>query len=186
MNWLSKLTNQLEYLADPGNRPVRIAYTTSGRPTAALIEDREAILDTKLYQVTCRSENEAYYLLSIINSTVLAKAVKPFCTTNWAKEIRDLHKHLWKLPIPEFDPKNKLHSKLVKLGKRAEEEAKQRINEMEKELGRSPTDDAGRDELRNNWQRPMKPSKKKKKGPDRFSQTAEKIEEAVTQLLGNS
>ena len=186
LNWLSKLTNQLDYLAEPGSRPVRIAYTTSGRPTAALIEDREAILDTKLYQVTCSSKNEAYYLLSIINSTALAKAVKPFCTTNWAKEIRDLHKHLWKLPIPEFDPKNKLHAKLAKLGEEAEKEAKERIDEMEKELGHSPTDDAGRDELRNNWQRPMKSPKKKRKGPDRFSKTADDIESAVAELLSDS
>ena len=186
LNWLSKLTNQLDYLTNPGSRPVRIAYTTSGRPTAAIIENSEAILDTTLYQVTCRSKNEAHYLLAIINSTAMAKAVKPFCPTNWAKEIRHLHKHLWKLPIPKFDPKNKLHAKLAKLGKRAEKEAKERIDEMEKELGRSPTDDAGRDELRNNWQRPMKPPKKKKKGPDRFSKTADDIEGAVAELLSES
>ena len=183
LNYNDALVSQLEYLADTVTKRTRIAYTTSGRPTAAIIEDHQAILDTALYQVTCRSKNEAYYLLSIINSTAMAKAVKPFCPTNWAKEIRHLHKHLWKLPIPEFDPKNKLHAKLAKLGEEAEKEAKERIDEMEKELGHSPTDDAGRDELRNNWQRPMKPPKKKRKGPDRFSPTTQKIEEAVIQLL---
>ena len=186
LNWLSKLTSQLEYLVDPGYRPVRIAYTNSGRPTAALIEDEKAILDTRLYQVTCRSSKEAYYLLAIINSTAMAKAVKPFCTTNWAKEIRDLHKHLWKLPVSEFDSKNKLHTKLAKLGQDAEKEAKARIMEMTNDLQGSPTVDAGRDELRNNWQRPMNPPKKKKKGPERFSKTAADIEEAVSELLGTN
>ena len=70
LNWLNKLTSQLDYLRDPGDRPVRIAYTQSGRPTAALIVDFQAILDRKLYQVTCRSPEEAY-LVAIINSRSL-------------------------------------------------------------------------------------------------------------------
>ena len=71
LNYLNKLTNQLAYLSRPAGRPVRIAYTTSGRPTAALIANNEAILDHKLYQVTCCSLEEAYYLLAIINSKML-------------------------------------------------------------------------------------------------------------------
>ena len=74
---------------------------------------------------------------------------------------RDLHKHLWKLPIPEFDSKDKLHAKLVNLGRNAEKEAKDRIAEMTNDLQDVPSVDAGRDELRNNWQRPMKTPKKK-------------------------
>ena len=91
LNYQKSLTSQLDYLAEVGDQVIRIAYTTSGRPTATLIEDNQAILDTTLYQVTCQSHNEAYYLLSIINSTAMARAVKPY----WAKEIRHLHKHLW-------------------------------------------------------------------------------------------
>ena len=186
LNWLNKLTNQMDYLAEVRDQVIRIAYTTSGRPTATLIEDNQAILDTTLYQVTCRSHNEAYYLLSIINSTAMARAVKPYCPTNWAKEIRHLHKHLWKLPIPEFNPKNKLHTKLARLGRKAEQDARGRIQEMTQNLGHVPTNDAGREELRNNWQQPMKEPKKKKNGPDRFGKVAADIEEAVTDLLNKS
>ena len=78
LNWLNKLTSQLEYLRSPGKRPVRIAYTQSGRPTASLIVDDSAILDRKLYQVTCRSKSEAYYLLATINSLSVEREVGNF------------------------------------------------------------------------------------------------------------
>ena len=80
LNWLHKLTSQLDYLHDPSDRPVRIAYTTSGRPTAALIASSEAIVDTTLYQVSCASTDEAYYLLAIINSLTLEAAASDFRT----------------------------------------------------------------------------------------------------------
>ena len=160
LNWLNKLTNQLDYLRAPENRPVRIAYTTSGQPIAALIEDNQAILDTTLYQVSCRTTDEAYYLLAIINSEALAKAVKPFCPTNWARKIRHLHKHLWKLPIPEYDAANDRHAELSRLGQAAAGEVAER---RRKGLG------VGRTELRNDWQ-PQSP-------------TAQSIEAAVAALL---
>ena len=183
LNWLNKLTNQLDYLANPGNRSVRIAYTTSGRPTAALIPDNEAILDTKLYQVSCRSPKEAYFLLAVINSTVLFQAVEQFMSRGLFGGARDLHKHLWKLPIPEFDDKDQLHVKLSKLGLRAEKEAMVRIKEVSDLLGKVPSVEAGRDELRNNWQRPIKESRRQRKGTKKFSKTAAQIEEAVAELL---
>ena len=160
LNYHNILSNQLAYLRDPGDRPVRIAYTTSGQPTAALIEDGQAIVDEKLYQVTCRDTDEAYYLLAIINSEALAKAVKPFCPTNWARKIRHLHKHLWKLPIPAYDAANARHAELSRLGQLAAQEVAARA---EKGLG------VGRAELRNDWQ-PLSP-------------TAQAIEAAVSQLL---
>lgn len=116
LNWLNKLTSQLEYLSDPGDCPVRVAYATSGRPTAALVDDDTAIVDTKLYQVACRDIDEAHYLLAIINSNTLETMVAPFRAKGLYGE-RDLHKHLWKLPIPVYDPANALHIRLSDLGK---------------------------------------------------------------------
>ena len=60
-------------------------------------------MDRKLYQTVCQSEGEAHYLTAILNSDELATRAKPFCTTNWAKKIRDFEKHGWKLPIPRYD-----------------------------------------------------------------------------------
>ena len=168
LNHLNKMTSQLEYLRGSDTGIVRIAYTAIGQPTAALITDDKAILDTSLYQVACRSRNEAYYLLSIINSTTLAAETKPFCTTNWAREIRNLHKHLWKLPIPEFDPDDDLHIWLAKLGYAAETEAYREIADI-KNNDKPPTTKVARDKLRNDWQ----PT----------SEIAAAIEDAVVKLL---
>ncbi len=183
LNYLNKLTNQLAYLRDSGGRLIRIAYTTSGRPTAALIRNDEAILDTKLYQVSCNLLEEAYYLLAIINSKALFRATEPLMSRGNFGGARDLHKHLWKLPIPEFDQSDSLHMELANLGKLAEGEVNKRIDEMRQQRRTPPTTDAIRDELRNNWQKPLKPLKRKRKGPEQFSPTAETIEEGVATLL---
>ena len=116
LNYLSKLTNQLAYLRDPGDRPVRIAYSSSGVPTAALIADTQAILDYTLFQVTCSNLNEAYYLLAIINSDALASEVNRFMPKGLFGA-RHLQKHLWKLPIPTYDPNNAEHLNLSRLAR---------------------------------------------------------------------
>ena len=163
------LTNQLGYLREPGDRPLRIAYTGSGEPTAALVTNDMAILDDSLYQVSCHSLEEAYYLLAIINSEALADAAKPFCPTNWAHKIRHLQKHLWKLPIPEFDPAESNHVALASLGKKAAEEVAAVIERLAAMENKPLTSAKARAQLRNEWQ-PASP-------------TAQAIEERVRELL---
>ena len=171
LNSLNKLTSQLDYLRNPEARPVRIAYTQSGRPTAALITDDRALLDRNLYQVTCRNLDEAYYLLAIINSDALARAAKPFCASNWAKEIRHLEKHLWRLPIPEYCARSKRHAALSSLGKLAIQETEQRVRKLAERHGEDwLTSERVRRELRSNWQV--------------NSSTAAAMEKAVRALLG--
>ena len=119
IDYLHKLTSQLEWRQNPVGRSVRIVYTAGGEPTAALLKDNEAIVDERLYWVTCKSIDEANYLLSVINSDALAIAVNKYTTPNWAGNIRDLHKHLWKLPIPGYDPAQKLHVRISQAGERA-------------------------------------------------------------------
>ena len=88
LNHLNKMTDQLEYLRASTNDgdAIRVAYTTSGEPTAAIIESTSAVVESTSYQSICQSKNEVYYLVAIINSNELAKQVKPLCPTNWAKE----------------------------------------------------------------------------------------------------
>ena len=164
LNWIGKMSSQLAWCGDHGGRPHRIAYTTSGEPSAAQIADNTAILDTSVYQVTCRSRDEVHYLLSIINSTALAVAVKPFCPTNWARKIRTLHKHLWKLPIPEFDRNDPLHRRLARLGRKATDEANELIGSLEDATPRKADE-----VMRHQWQT--------------SSKTASDIESAVSELL---
>ena len=165
LNYLSKLTSQLDWLRNPGKRPIRIAYTTSGEPTAAVIYDDQAVLDTTLYQVTCGNIDEAYYLLAIINSEALATAVNQFMPKGLFGA-RHLHKHLWKLPIPEYDPNNADHADLSDLGSRAAIEAEKVIAALGEPL---PSVTKARSVLRHEWQ------------PN--SATAQDIETAVQQLL---
>ncbi len=172
LNWLNKLTSQLDYLRDPGDRPVRIAYTTSGRPTAALIASSEAIVDTTLYQAPCGSTDEAYYLLAIINSLTLEAAVSDFRPTG-LYGARHLHKHLWKLPIPEYDTSNEKHAALSQLGRTAARECQELISELVELNGEDwLTVEHARSSLRHGWQ------------PG--SATAQAIEAAVPGLLAGT
>ena len=171
LNYHSILTSQMDYLRDPGDRPVRIAYTTSGRPTAAVLADNQAIVDEKLYQVSCRDLDEAHYLLAIINSLALEEAVRDFRPTGQFGA-RHLHKHLWKLPIPEYDASNESHAALSQLGRTAAHECRELIAgpaASNAAANARPTAAAARARLRNAWQ----PA----------SQTAQAIETAVSKLL---
>lgn len=49
---------------------------------------------------------------------------------------RDLQKHLWKLPIPEFDPDNPLHAELSAAGEAASEGAAQQLARLREERDR--------------------------------------------------
>ena len=165
LNFHNKLTSQLNWLRNHGDRPVRIAYTGIAGQAAALITDDKAILDTALYQVTCRNTDEACYLLAIINSDALSEYVVPLMPKGQFGA-RDLHKHLWKLPIPEYASNDASLVDLSRLGRRAAAEAEGIIAPM-----RSPTltRDKARSVLRHEWQ-PNSP-------------TAQRIESAVQNLL---
>ena len=174
LNYQKILTSQLEYLRGTtnGDGTVRVTYTQSGHPTAAIIRDHTAIVDRKLYQTACRSEGEAYYVLAIINTDTLAAAAATFMTKG-LYGARDFEKHGWKLPIPRYDASDTLHVQLSKLGATAEHECQALIAQsdiMAKAAG-DPQSRAARSLLRHEWQ------------PN--SATAQAIEAAVSQLLSD-
>lgn len=119
LEYMGKLSSQLEWQKDPGRRPVRVVYTKSGKPTAALLEDSTTLVDHLLYWIPCGTINEANYLVAVINSDTLQEAVKPLMSKGQFGA-RDLHKHLWKLPIPEFDRSESLHRAIARAGAAAE------------------------------------------------------------------
>ena len=174
LNHLNKLTGQLDYLQraiSTGNQ-TRIAYTTSGRPTAAVVRDNHAILDTKLYQTECQSEFEAHYLTAVLNSDALTAAVETFMSRG-LYGARDFHKHGWKLPIPRYDDAESLHVQINALGNAAEQECRAVI--AQSDIMSNPAGDAqsraARKMLRHEWQ-PL-------------SATALAIEAAVAELLSD-
>ena len=135
IDYIRKLSSQLEWQSDTSDRPFRVVYTKSGEPTAALIQDDGVIVDHLLYWVACENSQEAYYLLAIINSQILSESAKQFMSRGQFGA-RDLHKHLWKLPIPEFDANNSLHTSISEAGRKAAEGAAARLSELYEERDR--------------------------------------------------
>ena len=174
LNYHNILTNQLEYLqrAFADNGEVRLVYTTSGRPTAAIIRDNHAIADSVLYQTPCQSEDEAHFLTSLLNSAALTTAAESFMPRG-LYGARHFHKHGWKLPIPRYDAADPLHARLSELGKAAEQECATII--ANGDILTKPAGDAqsraARSLLRHEWQ------------PN--STTAQDIEAAVVELLSD-
>ena len=168
LDYYGKLSSQLEWQQDPGDRPVRVVYSGSGAPTAALLHDDDAIVDYKLFWVACKDAQEANYLLAIINSEKLAEDVNKFTTPNWAGKTRDLQKHLWKLPIPEFDPENPIHMRASKAGEAATLGAADQLAQLRQQRDRVTVTIARR-ELRK-WLR--------------NSPEGQAVEDAVKRLLG--
>ena len=117
LNYMGKLSSQLEWQGNSRGRQIRLAYSTAGQPTAALLGTNEFVTE-RLYWLTCRSLEEANYLMAIINSNRLEEAVYPLMSKGLFGA-RDLHKHLWRLPIPEFDAANALHREIAKAGEAA-------------------------------------------------------------------
>ena len=135
LDYYGKLSAQLEWQRNPADRPVRVAYTSAGQPTATMIRDDTIVIDYKLFWIACTDMQEANYLLSIINSDSLYALATPFMSKGQFGA-RDLQKHLWKLPIPEFDPANGLHVEVSEAGRAAADGAAQRLAQLRQERDR--------------------------------------------------
>ena len=174
LNHLNKLTGQLDYLqnaiVDGGT--IRVAYTSAGRPTATIIKDNNAIFENALFQTVCKSEDEARYVLALINSNALAAATAPFMPKGLYGP-RHFHKHGWKLSIPRYDDSDPLHVRLSQLGKAAQRECAALV--ANSDIPTKPAGDAQSREarrlLRHEWQ------------PN--SKVAQDIEAAVAELLSD-
>ena len=135
LDYLHKLSSQLEWQQDPSDRPIRIVYGSAGVPTAALLHDDGAIVENVLFWVTCTNMREANYLLAIINSNILFEAVASLMTKGQFGA-RHLHKHLWKLPIPEFSPHEPLHVDISDAGQAAADGATEQLSRLRRERDR--------------------------------------------------
>ena len=115
LDYMGKLSSQLEWLAGRSRQSVRVVYSSAGVPTAAVLTDAATLVESKLFWISCQGQDEANYLLAIINSDVLYQAVTPFMSKGQFGA-RDLQKHLWELPIPAFDKSKQLHRDLSDAG----------------------------------------------------------------------
>lgn len=108
-------------------------------------------VESTLYWIECDGWAEADYLCSIINSNTLWEAVIPLAPKNWAGNSRHVQKHLWRLPIPEFDPDDDLHVEIAQAGADAAVGAEAVWREIEAErvdAGKSVSVTVARREIR--------------------------------------
>ena len=112
---------------------------------------------------------EAHYLLAIINSEALYEAVASLMPKGQFGA-RHLQKHLWKLPIPEFDPDDPLHAAVSEAGEAAAEGAAHQLAQLRQQRDRVTVTIARR-ELRK-WLR--------------ASPEGKSVEDAVDRLLNAS
>jgi len=101
----------------------RVLYTKSGQHLAACrIDERQAVIDHKLYWAAVDSIDEGRYLCAVLNSQALADAVVGL-QARGQHNPRDFDMHVFSLPFPAFDAADDVHRLLVDLAARAEEVA---------------------------------------------------------------
>lgn len=113
------LVGQLDYMGKLSAQfpipALRVVYNSSGMHLAAAkLYDPLGVVNNKLYWCAVRSDREANYLCAILNSPVTTDFVRPLMS--YGKDERDIHKHVWKLPIPEFDERVAVLARLADLG----------------------------------------------------------------------
>lgn len=127
-----------------GQRPkskYKVVYNASGTNLAAcvikqdemsvMIGDQElklggVVADAKVYRFETNDEDEAYYITSVLNSSVLGDLVKPMQSRGLLGE-RDFHKKPLEFPIPKFDSSIALHRDLARLGKECAKKSKKAL-----------------------------------------------------------
>ena len=132
IDYLHKLSSQMEWIQNSKGRPIRLIYTSSGQPTAALLSDGDGLVDKTLFWIACKSTDEANYLLATINSAALYDAVSSLMPKGQFGA-RHLLKHLWKLPIPEYNPAATLHAEIAQAGATAAQAAAAKLAQLQAE-----------------------------------------------------
>jgi hypothetical protein len=113
INYHAELTSQFP------TPDIRIVYTKAGNfLTSAIITDREAVIDHKLYWGAAATLEEGLYLTAILNAPAIGEIVAPY-QSRGAFGARDFDKYVWYPPIPEYDKTNGRHLRLAELGNEA-------------------------------------------------------------------
>lgn len=104
--------------------PLRVLYGRSGMHlAAAYTDDARAVIDNSLYWAAAANVDEALYLCAIMNAAVTTRLVRPLMS--YGKDERDIHKSIWRLPIPYFETDDVDHVRLVECAKILESEITQ-------------------------------------------------------------
>jgi len=99
----------------------RVAYTASGALiSAAEVTVTDSVIEHAAYWSYAHSENEAAYLIAILNSTNVVGKIRDLQVTGEAGTRRHLDNLVWTLPIPEYTDTEPLHRDLAAAARRAE------------------------------------------------------------------
>jgi type I restriction-modification system DNA methylase subunit len=115
------------------NAPFIVLYNTSGINASSVVINRssvdlEFIIDHKTYLSFFNDENEAYYLVSILNSSIPNLMMKDFQSRGlWGA--RDIHKKILDVYFPQFNEKDEIHLRLAELSKTAHDKASQYLKD---------------------------------------------------------
>ena len=147
LDYYGKLSAQLDWQRSPHHRPVRIVYTQAGEPTGSLLEDSKAIVESAFIGLRAKRSRKLtiYWRLSTAKPSM--RQLKPLMSKGQFGA-RDLHKQLWKLPIPEFNPTKPLHSAIADSGEAAAEGTANQLARLREERGPKLTVTIARRELR--------------------------------------
>ena len=115
-----------------------VVYTAGGTNIASVIVDTHIlpdfqvrkvkilpsgfVPDVKTFYFSTNDEQEALYLNTILNSTILDERIKPHQTRGKFGP-RDIHRRPFEFYIPKFDQHNKIHMRLAFLGTVATKES---------------------------------------------------------------
>lgn len=92
------------------------------------LELQDFIVETTEYYFETNKKSEAYYLCSLLNAPVIDELLKPMQARGLFGP-RHIHKKVWELPIPEFDPANEAHIELALLGEKCTKKVSKLLSE---------------------------------------------------------
>jgi len=147
-DWFSRISHEASYSEDElltkinvrnkltdqnfTNYNFTIHYGAGGsKPCAGILRmnglEYPFIAEQTTYVLGTNNEDEAFYLIGILNSHALSRAIKPFQASGdfGPRHIHKLVTHA----IPEFNNENPLHMEVVRIARTIEAEARMRVDE---------------------------------------------------------
>jgi hypothetical protein len=98
------------------------------------------VIDSKTYYHYAKTEDEAHYLVGILNSTFVNDAIKPL-QPEGLMGARDIHRRPFEAcDISLFDPKNLFHQRIADIAREAREELLKIVRKMETPVSRARGD----------------------------------------------
>jgi hypothetical protein len=139
LNYSRGLTNQ------SSKKKFKVFYNTSGtylvacwiknepskiRVDSSPLKIQGVIGESTTYWFDTDNMEEALFITAMLNAPIIDALIKPMQSRGlWGE--RHIHKKVLELPLPRFNPKNKMHVKLVELAKEADTKASGIIHELE-------------------------------------------------------